>query len=188
VANISSPNTPRLRALQARDALEDLIGRALAARARAVTDAAARPPLLVKIGPDLDAVERRDIAEVALRMKLDGLIVGNTTVARPSGLRAPDRDEPGGLSGRPLLGPSTACLADMYRLTEGRIALVGCGGVFSGEDAYAKIRAGASLVQLYTALIFEGPGLVRRIKRDLARRLRSDGFASVADAVGVDLA
>ena len=185
--NVSSPNTPGLRTMQRREALEDLIGRGLTARARAVTDAASRPPLLVKIAPDLDAAERRDIAELALAMKLDGLIAGNTTVARPPELHSPDKDEAGGLSGRPLFAPSTACLADMYRLTEGRIPLIGCGGVASGSDAYAKIRAGASLVQLYTALVFEGPGLVPRIKRDLAKLLRDDGFESVADAVGADV-
>ncbi len=187
VANISSPNTPGLRALHERRALEDLIGRALAARARAVPDAARRPPLLVKIAPDLDAAERSDIAELALTMKLDGLIVGNATVARAPELRAPARNEAGGLSGRPLFAPSTECLADMYRLTEGRIPLVGCGGVAWGADAYAKIRAGASLVQLYTARVFEGPGIVVRIKRELARLLRDDGFASVAGAVGADV-
>ena len=164
-----------------------MIGRAFAARARAAPDAAARPPLLVKIAPDQDEAERRDIAELALRTSLDGLIVGNTTVARLPELSAPDKDEAGGLSGRPLFGPSTKCLADMYRLTEGRIPLVGCGGVASGADAYTKIRAGASLVQLYTALVFAGPGLVRRITRDLAEHLHADGFASVSDAVGADV-
>ena len=187
VINVSSPNTPGLRTMQRREALGNLIGRGLAARARAVTDAAARPPLLVKIAPDLDASERRDIAELALAMRLDGLIAGNTTIARPPELRGPDKDEAGGLSGRPLFAPSTECLADMYRLTEGKIPLIGCGGVASGADAYAKIRAGASLVQLYTALVFGGPGLIPRIKRDLAELLRADGFASVVDAVGVDV-
>ncbi len=187
VINVSSPNTPGLRTLQRREALEDLIGRGLTARARAVTDAASRPPLLVKIAPDLDAAKRRDIAELALAMRLDGLIAGNTTVARPAELRAPDKDEAGGLSGRPLFAPSTAFLADMYRLTGGRIPLIGCGGVASGAAAYAKLRAGAALVQLYTALVFEGPDLIPRIKRDLAKLLRDDGFGSVAEAVGVDV-
>ncbi len=187
VINVSSPNTPGLRTMQRRETLADLIARCIDARARAVTDVDARPPLLVKIAPDLASDERRDIAELALRMKLDGLIAGNTTIARPPELRAPGKDEAGGLSGRPLFAPSTECLADMYRLTEGRIPLIGCGGVASGADAYAKIRAGASLVQLYTALVFEGPGLIPRIKRDLARLLRADGFASVAEAVGADI-
>ena len=117
---------------------------------------------------------------------VDGLIVGNTTLARPATLRSADRNAPGGLSGKPLLAPSTACLAAMYRFTQGRIPIIGCGGIASGADAYAKIRAGASLVQLYSALVFHGPGLVGRIKRELAALIRRDGFASVRDAVGAD--
>jgi dihydroorotate dehydrogenase len=112
------------------------------------------------------------------------MIISNTTTARPANLRDRNTPEPGGLSGRPLFEPSTALLAEMYRLTRGRVPLVGVGGVASGADAYAKIRAGASLVQLYTALIYHGPGLVRRIKRDLAALLRRDGFVTIADAVG----
>jgi dihydroorotate dehydrogenase len=127
-----------------------------------------------------------DISGVALDGGADGLIVSNTTVARPDGLRGRAAGESGGLSGRPLFGPSTELLREIYRLTGGRLPLVGVGGVASGGDAYAKIRAGASLVQLYTALIYEGPDLVDRIKRDLASRLRADGFASVAEAVGAD--
>jgi dihydroorotate dehydrogenase len=140
----------------------------------------------VKVGPDLDEAEVRDIAEVARATGVDGLIIGNTTIARPATLKSPDRNAPGGLSGKPLLAPSTACLAAMYRFTEGRIPIIGCGGIASGADAYAKIRAGASLVQLYSALVFQGPGLVGRIKSELAALLRRDGFSSVADAVGAD--
>jgi dihydroorotate dehydrogenase len=145
-----------------------------------------RPPLLVKVGPDLDETEVRDIAEVALASGIDGLIIGNTTVARPAMLKSPDRNAPGGLSGKPLFAPSTACLATMYRFTEGKIPIVGCGGIASGADAYAKIRAGASLVQLYSALVFQGLALVGRIKSELAALLRKDGFATVANAVGAD--
>ena len=118
---------------------------------------------------------------------VDGLIVGNTTVARPSSLKSPHASAPGGLSGKPLLDLSTSCLAAMYRLTQGRIPIIGCGGIASGADAYAKIRAGASLVALYSALVFHGPGLVGRIKRDLAAKLRADGFGSVREAVGTGL-
>jgi dihydroorotate dehydrogenase len=143
-------------------------------------------PLLVKVGPDLDDAELRDIAQVALAAGVDGLIVGNTTLARPATLTSADRNAPGGLSGRPLFAPSTECLAAMYRFTQARIPLIGCGGIASGADAYAKIRAGASLVQLYSALVFHGPALVGRIKRELASALRKDGFASVRDAVGAD--
>jgi dihydroorotate dehydrogenase len=184
VVNISSPNTPGLRALQARALIEELLARVQDSRRR--NAAGVLPPLLVKVGPDLDEAEVRDIAEVALATGIDGLIIGNTTVARPPTLRSPDRNAPGGLSGKPLLAVSTACLAAMYRFTEGRIPIIGCGGIAGGADAYAKIRAGASLVQLYSALVFHGPGLVERIKRELAALLRRDGFASVRDAVGVD--
>lgn len=184
VINVSSPNTPGLRSLQARQQIEALIRRAQAALRRAAPSPV--PPLLAKVGPDLDADEMRDIAEVALATGLDGLIVGNTTVRRPPGLKSRHSAETGGLSGRPLMSHATACLAQMYRLTAGRIPIVGCGGVASGEDAYAKIRAGASLVQLYSALVYEGPGLVTRIKRELAGRLRADGYGSVAEAVGAD--
>jgi dihydroorotate dehydrogenase len=182
VVNVSSPNTPRLRDLQARAVLDALLRQLLAAR-----DATgSRAPLLVKIAPDLAPDERRDIAAVALATQIDGIIVANTTVARPLGLRSAGVTESGGLSGRPLFEPSTALLSEMFRLTAGRVPLIGVGGVASAEDAYAKIRAGASLVQLYTALVFAGPGLLDRIKTGLAALLRRDGFASVVEAVGAD--
>ncbi|HET9149107.1 MAG TPA: quinone-dependent dihydroorotate dehydrogenase [Alphaproteobacteria bacterium] len=186
VVNISSPNTPGLRSLQARAAIEDLLMRVLAARRKATEGSSRVPPLLAKVGPDLDEVALKDIAEVALATGVDGLIIGNTTVDRPAWLKSPEAKEAGGLSGAPLLKPATACLAAMYRLTGGKLPLVGTGGIASGADAYAKIRAGASLVQLYSALVFHGPELVVRIKRDLAARLKVDGFHSVAEAVGAD--
>ncbi len=182
VVNISSPNTPGLRTLQARARIEELLARVQDFR-RSQT-AGRRPPLLVKVGPDLDDNEMRDIAEAVLAAGVDGLIVGNTTVTRPATLKSAVRSAQGGLSGKPLFALSTACLATMYRFTEGRIPIVGCGGVASGADAYAKIRAGASLVQLYSALVYHGPGLVPGIKSELAALLRRDGFKSVTDAVG----
>jgi dihydroorotate dehydrogenase len=178
--NISSPNTPGLRDLQNREELEQLL--------RAVTDARAsssqKPPLFVKIAPDLTDAQAQDIAEVALTSGIQGLIVGNTTVTRPGNLPPDFAGEEGGLSGKPLFDLSTQMLAKIYKLTQGKIPLIGCGGISSGADAYAKIRAGASLVQLYSALVFEGPGLVPRIKRDLAELLKRDGFQSVSEAVG----
>jgi dihydroorotate dehydrogenase len=190
VMNVSSPNTPGLRELQARPRLIELIQRVQAARARAAGaregGGAPGPPLLLKIAPDLSDDELRDMAEVALETGLDGLVVTNTTVARPKGLKGRHRREPGGLSGAPLFERSTEVLREMHRLTQGRVPLVGVGGVASGPDAYAKIRAGASLVQLYTALIYEGPGLVGRIKAELAEVVRADGFERVGDAVGAD--
>lgn len=184
VINVSSPNTPGLRDLQGRQSMERLIRACQEARARVCRENA--PPLLVKIAPDLDDAGLADAAEVALATGLDGLIMGNTTISRPATLRDPRRTETGGLSGRPLRDLSTERLAALSRLTEGRIPLIGVGGIFSSADAYAKIRAGASLVQLYSALVYEGPGLPRRIKRDLAALLRRDGFSSVAEAVGAD--
>jgi dihydroorotate dehydrogenase len=184
VINVSSPNTPGLRALQSREALDGLVARVRAARDK--LEKGHRPPLLLKVAPDLLPEDRRDIAQVALARGLDGLIVSNTTIARPGDLVSGHRKETGGLSGRPVFKPSTEVLADFYRLLEQRLPLIGVGGVASGADAYAKIRAGASLVQLYTALIYEGPALVGRIKRDLAKLLAKDGFASVSEAVGAD--
>jgi dihydroorotate dehydrogenase len=186
VVNLSSPNTPGLRALQAGAQMQELLTHVLDARRRSAPDPMRPPPLLAKVGPDLGDEELRDIAEVAVKTGIDGLIVGNTTLDRPPQLRSADRNASGGLSGRPLMGPSTACLASMYRHTAGRLPIIGCGGVASGADAYAKIRAGASLVQLYSAMVFHGPVLIGRIKRDLAERLRADGFASVSEAVGAD--
>ncbi len=180
VINVSSPNTPGLRDLQAGAVLRSLLGRLIDAR----QEAGASVPLLVKIAPDLSPVERADIAQVALETGIDGLIVSNTTVDRPPDLVSHHAHEAGGLSGRPLFAPSTALLADMYQLTRGRLPLIGVGGIASAADAYAKIRAGGSLVQLYTALVFAGPALVRQIKSGLAALLRGDGFASVAEAVG----
>ena len=185
VINISSPNTPGLRALQARAQIEDLLARVLEARRRAPVNAP-RPPLLVKVGPDLGDDELRDIAAVALAAGIDGLVVGNTTVARPADLKSSERDAPGGLSGRPLFAASTACLAALYRQTQGRLPIIGCGGIASGADAYAKIRAGASLVALYTALVFQGPAAIGRIKAELAALLRRDGFSALGEAVGAD--
>ncbi|MCC7017002.1 MAG: quinone-dependent dihydroorotate dehydrogenase [Rhodospirillales bacterium] len=185
VVNVSSPNTPGLRALQGREPLARLLAAVREARDEAVPTGA-RPPLLVKIAPDLADDDLKDIAEVARALPVDGIIATNTTVARPPGLKDPQRGESGGLSGKPLFEPSTRALAKLYELTGGTLPLVGVGGVASGMESYAKIRAGASLVQLYTALVYEGPGLVGAIKRELAELLRRDGFSSVAAAVGAD--
>jgi dihydroorotate dehydrogenase len=182
--NVSSPNTPGLRALQGRDELARIVEQVRAAIAS--LPIAAQPPLLVKIAPDLSAAAMAEIAATAVELKLAGLIVGNTTVARPEGLTGADKAEAGGLSGRPLFAPSTAVLGEIYRLTEGRVPLIGVGGVGSAADAYAKIRAGASLVQLYTALVYRGPGLVAEITAGLAALLRRDGYSQIGEAIGVD--
>lgn len=177
--NISSPNTPGLRALQDRAELTRLVSAVIAARGPLLL------PLFVKVAPDLEPGEIRDIADVIVGSGIDGLIVSNTTLSR-DGLESRNADETGGLSGRPLLARSTEVLREFRRATGGRIPLIGVGGIASGGDAYAKIRAGASLVQLYTGLVYQGPGLIGDIKRDLVRLLRRDGFRRVSEAVGVD--
>lgn len=182
VVNVSSPNTPGLRSWQRRDPLTRLIEGVQEGRART----ACRVPLLVKIAPDLAAEDIETIADVALSAGIDGLIATNTTLARPAGLRGDARGEAGGLSGRPLMARSTEVLGALFRATGGRLPLIGVGGIASGADAYAKIRAGASLVQLYTALIYRGPRLIAEIRREVGQRLRCDGFASLAAAVGAD--
>lgn len=184
VVNVSSPNTPGLRALQGQEPLRDLLTRVLAARNAVET--ARVPPVLLKIAPDLTDEDKADIAAVALETGVDGLIISNTTVARPDELDPRWRSEAGGLSGRPLFSASTRLLGEMYGLTGGKLPLVGVGGIFSGAQAYAKVRAGASLIQVYTALIYRGPGLVAELLSGLAEGLRRDGFTTMAEAVGAD--
>lgn len=177
--NVSSPNTPGLRDLQEAAALRTLLARVLEARARA----ARRPPLLLKIAPDVTPSQLDDIVRVARDAKLDGMIVSNTTISRPESLRSNLAKEAGGLSGRPLFSLSTRRLAETYLRVEGQFPLIGVGGVDGPEAALAKLEAGASLLQLYSALVFEGPGLVSRIKRDLTARLAVEG-ASLSSIVG----
>ncbi|HEX5183992.1 MAG TPA: quinone-dependent dihydroorotate dehydrogenase [Allosphingosinicella sp.] len=175
--NISSPNTPGLRGLQDKGALEALLAAVMAARG------SSGPPVFLKIAPDLDPAAVDDIAKVALATSIHGLIVSNTTVSRPS-LHSRWRDEAGGLSGAPLRALALARLRDVRRATGGGLPLIAAGGIASGADAYERIRAGASLVQLYTALVYRGPGLARRICRELKALLARDGFARLSDAVG----
>ena len=182
VINVSSPNTPGLRALQAGEQLRRLWEAVRAARG----EAGATPPLLIKIAPDLSGDALAEIAAVASEIGVEGMIATNTTIERPHDLDPRHREETGGLSGRPLFRRSTEVLTQLYRLTGGKIPLIGAGGIASGADAYAKIRAGASLVQLYTALVYQGPALIPRCLRELAALLRRDGFTSVSAAVGAD--
>ncbi|PLR27786.1 dihydroorotate dehydrogenase (quinone) [Caulobacter zeae] len=181
--NISSPNTPGLRALQTKAALEELLGRIAEARTGLKKDGADYP-IFLKVAPDLEEGEVEAIVETVLACGLDGIIVSNTTIARPDTLKSAQKGEGGGLSGAPLLVASTRVLAEFHAAAKGRVALIGAGGIASGADALAKIKAGACAVQLYSALVYGGPGLVVRIKKDLAARLRAEGFASVSDAIG----
>jgi len=185
VINVSSPNTPGLRSLQGKQALSDLLKKVLKSRKELPNC----PPLLVKIAPDLTAEDKEDIADVVLNpeTRIDGLIISNTTITRPSYLMSENKVQGGGLSGKPLKDLSTQCIKDMFLLTKGKIPIIGVGGVADGKDAYDKICSGASLVQLYSALSLQGPPVVGKVKRELAELLRDDGFSNVADAVGADV-
>lgn len=180
--NVSSPNTAGLRDLQARDELDKLLTGLLKARA----EAPKQPPLVLKVAPDLDAPQRQAIADLVLHHHLDGLIVSNTTVTRPDALAKELKEEKGGLSGQLLRDLALERIRDFYALTGGRIPIIGVGGISNAEDAYARIRAGATLVQLYTALVYEGPALVPDILNGLVALLKRDGFNNVMQAVGAD--
>lgn len=184
-ANISSPNTPGLRGLQERGALEELLGRLREARAP-LTAAHGRRPVFLKVAPDLDEAAVADIAEIAIAYELDALIVSNTTLQRPPHLTSDNREEQGGLSGQPLFQISTQTLRLFAQVLNGRLPLIGVGGVENGMTALAKIKAGASAVQLYSAMVFHGPGLVARILDELDGLLMAEGYDHISEAVGAE--
>ncbi len=182
VVNVSSPNTPGLRDLQRPQAIL-----ALSAALREAIRVSDRPvPILLKIAPDLMPEELADIAAIVIAGAFDGMIISNTTLSRSPLLDPEIAQEPGGMSGAPLFDLSTRLLSDAYRLTEGKVPMIGVGGVGSGAEAYAKIKAGASLVELYTALIYRGPGLIQDIKRYLVEAMKRDGYATIGEAIGAD--
>ncbi|MET4444183.1 dihydroorotate dehydrogenase [Bradyrhizobium sp. GM2.2] len=186
--NVSSPNTPGLRNLQEGALLDDLLARVIDARQR-VRESAGDTPVLLKIAPDLSLAQLDDVVQVARSRRVDGMIVSNTTIARPSTLREDMRaKEQGGLSGRPLFRLSTRMVAETYVRVEGAFPLIGVGGVDSGGAALTKIRAGASLIQLYSSLVYKGLGIVDEIKRDLASTLLRTGRDSLSEIVGSDAA
>jgi len=183
--NVSSPNTPGLRDLQAESALDDLVARALEAR-DAVAVSGARTPMLLKIAPDLSLPELDGMVSVARKRGIDGMIVSNTTIARPASLMSAAKTETGGLSGRPLFAPSTRLLAEAFLRVERQFPLIGVGGVDSTATALGKIRAGADLVQFYSAMVFHGPALVATIKTGLTAQAKKAGVARIGELVGLD--
>jgi dihydroorotate dehydrogenase len=186
--NVSSPNTPGLRNLQQASQLDDLLAKVIDARER-VREKAGDTPVLLKIAPDLGLAELDDVVHVARSRRVDGMIVANTTLARPQRLRETDRArEQGGLSGRPLFRLATRMVAETYVRAEGAFPLIGVGGIDSGGAALMRIRAGASLIQLYSPLIYKGLGLVEDIKRDLASTLLRTGREQLSEIVGADAA
>ena len=179
--NVSSPNTPGLRALQDEDALAELLD---AVREGASEACHGRPPpIFLKVAPDLEPVDIDAIARIGIEKRLGALIVSNTTISRPA-LASRDAGEAGGLSGAPLRGLAQQRLRDFRKATDGALPLVGVGGIATAEDAWARIKAGATLVQLYSAMVYEGPGIARRILRGLEAAMRREGFTSIAEAVG----
>lgn len=184
--NISSPNTPGLRDLQSAEALNELIKRVLEARERAAQKGNGRKPVLLKIAPDVTLGELDDIVEIAKKRAIDGMIVSNTTTARPASLRDANKKEQGGLSGKPLFDLSTRMLAETYLRAERAFPIVGVGGVDSAETAWKKIRAGATLVQLYTGMVYKGFGVAREIKRGLTLLLDRGKHRSIQDVVGLN--
>jgi len=182
VINVSSPNTPGLRSLQQREQLQNLLTHTLKAR----DDYAPHAPLFVKLAPDLTIDEMKDVASVIMDTGVDGMIVSNTTNVRPESLISKHRIESGGLSGAPIKDRSTECIRIMYKLTEGKVPIIGVGGVGSGRDAYDKLKAGASLVQVYSMMVYEGPGVVSRIRKELADIILENGYKGVEDVVGAE--
>lgn len=182
--NISSPNTPGLRDLQRREPLLALLNAVKEERTKACREAP--PPVLVKLAPDLDEAQQEELAGALIEAEVDGIILTNTTLDRPDFLPEDFRSQTGGLSGKPLTDKATNVVRNFYRLTQGKIPLIGVGGVSNGAQAYAKIKAGASLVQLYSALIFKGPGVANDINRELLTLMEADGFSHINEAVGAD--
>jgi dihydroorotate dehydrogenase len=183
VINVSSPNTPGLRDLQSTASLEEL----LSGCQKACKDLDKPTPLLVKLSPDLTNEELQDIAVLLLKLQIDGIVLTNTTTARPSGLVSPAKTEAGGLSGKPLKNRSTECISLLYQCTRGQIPIIGVGGVQNGHDVYEKLRAGASLVQVYSGMIYEGPGIVSKIRDEVAELMIQNGQRNLQEeVVGLD--
>ena len=185
--NISSPNTPGLRKLQGANEMEDLLGRISETRAELTGDAPS-VPIFLKVAPDVDIAQIDRIVQQARTYGMNAIIVSNTTLDRPDSLQSPHRGEGGGLSGQPLFEKSTHILSEFADAANGAIDLIGVGGIGNGAQAYAKIRAGAKAVQLYSALVYKGPALVAEICADLEARAKADGFKTITEAVGADLA
>lgn len=182
--NISSPNTPGLRDLQRKDVLIELLSEMTDARAKSCPDNA--PALLVKLAPDLNEAQQEELAQALTEAQVDGVILSNTTLDRPDFLPEGFRGEAGGLSGTPVRDKSTAIIRNFYKLTEGKLPIIGVGGISKAQHAYEKIKAGASLVQVYTGMVYEGPEIANNINRGLIELIKQDGFSNIGDAVGAD--
>lgn len=188
VINVSSPNTVGLRNLQQADNLKFLLSKVIETRNKLPESTQQRPPILLKLAPDLNDADLKEITSVISKKecRIDGLIVSNTTIERSPTLKSPEKCETGGLSGEPLKNRSTILIAKLYNLTGGKVPIIGVGGISTGQDAYEKISAGASALQLYTSLIFHGPPVVTKIKTELNDLLAANGFKSIDAACGIE--
>ncbi len=183
--NISSPNTKNLRDLQNENQLDLFLSEIVKKKNQLKNQQQKNTPILLKLAPDLDVEQQEKIAAIALQNQIDGLIISNTTIDRNLNLKSKNASEAGGLSGMPLFEKSNQVLKNFYKFTNGKIPLVGVGGIASASDAYEKIKCGASLVQIYSAFIYQGFGLVEKIKKDLSKKISADGFKNISQAVGV---
>lgn len=184
--NVSSPNTPNLRDLQEKTLLRDLVAAVREKNRRLASHAAIDPkPVFVKIAPDMEFAQVDEIIDVVESERLSGIVATNATAFMRKNLRSPYGSEPGGLSGRPITNMATAFIAHIYKVTQGRLPIIGVGGIFDAQDAYAKIRAGASVVQIYTGWIYEGPSAVKQINKGLLRLIERDGLKHISQAVGL---
>jgi dihydroorotate dehydrogenase len=186
VINVSSPNTPNLRDLQQTESLRELLRRVRGKATELEKRGVKAKPILLKIAPDMSDEQMHDVIRVAVEEKMSGIIATNTTLSRDGLSERVHADEVGGLSGKPLTERSTAWIRDIYQEVGGELPIIGVGGIFTGDDAYDKIRAGASLVQVYTGMIYEGPGIVKRINKRLLQLMERDGFSTISEAVGAD--
>jgi dihydroorotate dehydrogenase len=184
--NISSPNTKNLRNIQKEDILSDFLKKIVHKKVGLAKKHNKNIPILLKVAPDLEEKEIKTISKTILKCKIDGIIVSNTTIERPGSLKSDYKNEAGGLSGKPLLKKSNKALRLFYRNTKGKIPIIGVGGISSAQDAYVKIRLGASLVQIYSSLIYDGFYLVEKIKKELDNLLEKDGFTNISQAIGID--
>lgn len=183
--NVSSPNTPGLRDLQSKENLLKLSEEVLEEREKSCGDK--RPPILIKLAPDLNEDQQEEIATAIMQTEIDGLILTNTTLDRPENLNDIEfSQQAGGLSGQPLTGKSTNVIRNFYQLLDGSIPIIGAGGIASGEQAYEKIKAGASLIQIYSGMIYEGPSLIPSINKRIVQLLKEDGLNNISDAIGID--
>jgi len=187
VVNISSPNTKNLRDIQNKENLDEFLSQIASLKSQLQKEIGKDTPILLKVAPDLDEQRQKDISQIILKNKIDGIIISNTTIDKDLGLKDKNKNQEGGLSGKPLFDKSNAVLKNFYQYTNKEVPIIAVGGITNAKDAYEKIKNGASLVQIYSAFIYEGFSLVEKIKKDLHKELRSEGYENISQAIGKNL-